>query len=386
MPAGERRGCAWPGTRTPMACASRRCCCRSATTRCRRSRRGPTGRSVWTPPATVGAALRTGRDDRAVRDLVWCVRSIGTKLTHERAERCCRDRRHGLIAVGVARSAASGRSSRPWGSPRSAREPDGRSSSGSSGWSEPACSSMRRSSGGPQRHHHAPVSPCSSSACAIDQVGHSRYPEELSAQRWAADTEVVGDLQSNLPDDAMVFQLPVVQFPAELVTVEMQPNDHFGPFAAGDGTLRWSAGALSGREGDWQRSLIGMPPDQVARAVAAAGFSALYVDRRGSRIPTGSSASWSRSWGRRVSVSLGRHRAMVESRPRRANWSSSTEWCGGSRRRGGDPSHRGGGGGVAGHPFDQGPELAPHRSGRSDPPDRLRRRSVAGGRLVLVLG
>lgn len=116
----------------------------------------------------------------------------------------------------------------------------------------------------------------------FDQFGTSSLPpESRNAERWAADRELAADLQAALADDAMVFQLPVGTYPAELPMGSIQANDLLGPQVAGDGSLRWSVGAMSGRGGDWQRSVAALPTEVMVEHLAAADVAAIAVDRRG---------------------------------------------------------------------------------------------------------
>lgn len=116
----------------------------------------------------------------------------------------------------------------------------------------------------------------------FDQFGTSSLPSESrNAERWAADRELAADLQAALADDAMVFQLPVGTYPAELPMGSIQANDLLGPHVAGDGSLRWSVGAMSGRGGDWQRSVAALSTEVMAEHLAAADVAAIAVDRRG---------------------------------------------------------------------------------------------------------
>jgi phosphoglycerol transferase len=46
-------------------------------------------------------------------------------------------------------------------------------------------------------------------------------------------------------------------------------------------TLRWSAGGVRGRDGEWQWPAMELPLPDLARGVTALGFSALLVDRYG---------------------------------------------------------------------------------------------------------
>jgi phosphoglycerol transferase len=45
--------------------------------------------------------------------------------------------------------------------------------------------------------------------------------------------------------------------------------------------LRWSYGFMKGRPGDPSPALAELPTEQMARDVAAAGFSGIYIDRFG---------------------------------------------------------------------------------------------------------
>ena len=48
-------------------------------------------------------------------------------------------------------------------------------------------------------------------------------------------------------------------------------------------TLRWSAGGVRGRDGEWQWPASALPMRDLVRGVAAMGFSALMLDRNGFR-------------------------------------------------------------------------------------------------------
>src|SRR5205807_609107 len=52
-------------------------------------------------------------------------------------------------------------------------------------------------------------------------------------------------------------------------------------YLSGSGKLRWSYGGIRGRESDWQRQWAASIDTRAVEGLAAAGFSALYVDRFG---------------------------------------------------------------------------------------------------------
>lgn len=104
--------------------------------------------------------------------------------------------------------------------------------------------------------------------------------DEISAV-FDSDAAFVSDVESALPDDSLVFQLPYVTYPE-------------GPAPEGTGvydplrlylhsaTLHWSAGAFAGREAaTWQAETTELDVDAMLARLAEEGFAGLTVDRRG---------------------------------------------------------------------------------------------------------
>ncbi len=87
-------------------------------------------------------------------------------------------------------------------------------------------------------------------------------------------------MESIYPNGAMVFQLPVMDFPEAPLRTE-NPYDHLRPYLYTH-HLRFSFGSVKGRAREqWQRDLEKMSlPDAIAE-VKRRGFSALYVSRVG---------------------------------------------------------------------------------------------------------
>jgi len=141
-------------------------------------------------------------------------------------------------------------------------------------------------------------------ACLVilwDQVPRAPTAEETStiARQIDADREFTEKMEAALPDAAMVFQLPVVEFP-ESPAPGVPPYDHFRPYLYSK-NLRYSYGSMKGRERErWQLALQGLmfegaTLDQqgqrvvfnaanFSRAVSELkklGFSAIYINRNG---------------------------------------------------------------------------------------------------------
>lgn len=114
----------------------------------------------------------------------------------------------------------------------------------------------------------------------LDQTTPRSAPAYASVKReYTSDAALVGQLEAKIGPGASVLQLPYEPFP------EPQPAwvPPAGPYDLGRGyihsrTLKWTYGAMKGRAGDWQWALAQLPPALVARAAAAAGFSAIYID------------------------------------------------------------------------------------------------------------
>ena len=134
-----------------------------------------------------------------------------------------------------------------------------------------------------------------------DQVPRSPAPEQLAliARQVGADRGFVAAMESALPDGAMIFQLPVMEFP-ETPIPGIASYDHFRPYLYG-GRLRYSFGSMKGRPREqWQpavqqKMFEGAVPDQQAQKIRfnianvntaidemqKRGFKAVYVNRNG---------------------------------------------------------------------------------------------------------
>jgi phosphoglycerol transferase len=118
----------------------------------------------------------------------------------------------------------------------------------------------------------------------VDQPG-ALEPAAAVARTRAADAEVAASLQERLAPGDSVFQFPHVAFPADVTVRGMPMYAHLGPWASGDGSLVFSAGAMQGRGGDSQATWSAQEPEVMAVGLAAAGVDALYVDRRADATP-----------------------------------------------------------------------------------------------------
>jgi hypothetical protein len=118
--------------------------------------------------------------------------------------------------------------------------------------------------------------------CTLDQAAPASLPNPAArAALWREDRAFVAKLEHRLPKDAMVFQLPVVDFPEHGSTLEMSAHDLIKEGYLHSKTLRWSTGGIRGRSGEWQWPAAKLHSRSLLRGLAALGFSAVMLDRNG---------------------------------------------------------------------------------------------------------
>jgi len=115
-----------------------------------------------------------------------------------------------------------------------------------------------------------------------DQAVTAGYRDNLSRERqFKLDDAFVKSVESVLPRNALVFQLPFTDFPAEAPPFHMLEYDQSRPYLHSD-TLRWSWGGISGREAaEWARQASTLPVKDMLAHLSAAGFSGIWIDRFG---------------------------------------------------------------------------------------------------------
>ncbi len=116
----------------------------------------------------------------------------------------------------------------------------------------------------------------------IDQVPVESlaFVRNRTAPQFAEDQAFVRLVETLLPPGAMVFQLPGTHFPVDPGRERMGYYEHARAFLQSK-HLRWSWGGIDGRGNDWQLSVAGLPPAIMPRRLALAGFSGIWIDRRG---------------------------------------------------------------------------------------------------------
>jgi hypothetical protein len=115
----------------------------------------------------------------------------------------------------------------------------------------------------------------------LDQTSPSMAPNyRAEAAQYRSDGEFVRTIESQLPADASIFQIPYVSFPKGPSSNRMGVlDDLFGYLHSN--RLRWSGGAIVGRSTNWVPALNGKPLTQSLEGISAAGFQGIYVDTFG---------------------------------------------------------------------------------------------------------
>ncbi|MGZ4674981.1 MAG: hypothetical protein ACXVJ7_03950 [Acidimicrobiia bacterium] len=116
----------------------------------------------------------------------------------------------------------------------------------------------------------------------LDQTSGALLPDVAPhAAAWDADARFVARLERRLPRDAMVFQLPISDFPARDLAYRMSAHDLVKEGYLHSRTLRWSSGGVRGRTAEWQWAAARLRTRTFVRGLAAMGFAAIVLDRFG---------------------------------------------------------------------------------------------------------
>jgi hypothetical protein len=117
----------------------------------------------------------------------------------------------------------------------------------------------------------------------LDQIprGITSSFHETEAE-YASDAQLVSRIETSLPAEAMIFQLPYFPFPEHPPIHRMADYSHLKGYLHSK-ALRWSYGAVRGRLADlWQRkNYVEKPLPEGVENLVAVGFSGIYIDRFG---------------------------------------------------------------------------------------------------------
>lgn len=116
-----------------------------------------------------------------------------------------------------------------------------------------------------------------------NQTSGTTSPDYATATtEWRNRAAVVSAVDHNLPQDAMILQLPYAPYPEHGPVERMPDYAQLLPYVQSHRSdLRWSAGALKGRPDDWMALTYGLSTAEVVTSATAAGFDAIWLDRHG---------------------------------------------------------------------------------------------------------
>lgn len=115
----------------------------------------------------------------------------------------------------------------------------------------------------------------------MDQTNPQMVPDYHWSRVMAeSDHDFFKQIEKQMPQGAMIFQLPYIPFPEESFK-GIYPYDHFRAYLNTQG-LRWSYGAMKGRSGDaWQRQMMRLSLDEFLERLAFNGFRGIYLNQIG---------------------------------------------------------------------------------------------------------
>jgi hypothetical protein len=130
-------------------------------------------------------------------------------------------------------------------------------------------------------------------AAVVGAAAFSLYDQALDARvitrsydrdkKVAAEVAtVVAGMEPLFPERTAVFQFPITDFPADFNRGQMLAYDHALPYLRTD-HFRWSWPALTPRHIGWTRFVKSLAGPALVRALADAGFGAIWVDKFGYR-------------------------------------------------------------------------------------------------------
>lgn len=105
-------------------------------------------------------------------------------------------------------------------------------------------------------------------------------PYATTKEDFLSDDGFVATIEKTIPAGSMIFQLPYVPFPENPPVYNMGDYELFRGYLHSH-NLRWSYGAMKGRNDNWNGYVAKKPVDEFLTAISLAGFNGIYIDRNG---------------------------------------------------------------------------------------------------------
>lgn len=99
--------------------------------------------------------------------------------------------------------------------------------------------------------------------------------------QFNTDKKFIEEIESNVPKDTMIFQLPYIPFPEVASPYKMGYYDMLKPYLHSK-NLYWSYGSVKGKENDlWQREVSAKEPKEFIKNIYEKGFRGIFIDSYG---------------------------------------------------------------------------------------------------------
>lgn len=117
--------------------------------------------------------------------------------------------------------------------------------------------------------------------CIFEQFPDSYLPSyEINAENYLSDEKMVKQLENEVSDGAMIFELPYHAYPEGGAVNAMMDYQLFIGYIHSN-NLKWSYGSIKGREGDeWNKNVAGLGISDMISVLKESKFEAIYIDRR----------------------------------------------------------------------------------------------------------
>lgn len=114
---------------------------------------------------------------------------------------------------------------------------------------------------------------------AFDQVPTATFRGHPAVEAlFKEDRAFIRKLETVLPKGSTIFQLPYTSFPPDGQHHNMGPYAHARAYLH-SANLRWSWGAMQGRNHAWTEATAALPLPQFLRRIVEAGFTGILLDR-----------------------------------------------------------------------------------------------------------
>lgn len=121
---------------------------------------------------------------------------------------------------------------------------------------------------------------CVFAASLYVQMPYLEYNNQQAVSAYQNDEKFISDVESSVPADSMIFQLPCQVYLAGGVVNKMMPDQLFMPYLHSD-NLRWSYGSFMGEDSQrWSSYVAGQNVQDMLDSLAYMGFAGVYIDTR----------------------------------------------------------------------------------------------------------